>query len=156
MIYRKCEASDIEINTQTFSDLFIRVYNMNFPNREFNSDFGYERVKDIIGYVNDNTATIYGAFDGDKLAGFIWGYKRQINDELRIHVPVLVVSEQHQRKGIARQLMELMKSYASDCGIDIIEVMVTSSNEDAIKYYDNVGFKEARKLLELRIEKDDN
>lgn len=156
MIYKKCDASDIEINTQAFSDLFINVYNINFPDRGFNSAFGHERVKDIIGFVNDNTATIYGAYDGDKLAGFIWGYKRQINDELRIHVPVLVVSEQHQRKGIARHLMELMKSYASSCGIDIIEVMVTSSNEDAIKYYDNIGFKEARKLLELRIENDDN
>lgn len=155
MFFKRCDASDVVKNTEAFSDLFIRVYNVSFPDGVFTNAFGHERVKDLLSFVNDNTAILYGAFQDDKLAGFIWGYRRQVNDELRIHVPVLVVGEHYQRKGAARKLMELMKCYSNDNGIRIIEVMVTSTNEDALKYYANARFKEARKLLELSIGHDD-
>lgn len=155
MIFKKCDESDIRNNQQAFSDLFISVYHVNFPDGEFTNNFGYERVQDILGYIEDKSAIVYGAFEDDRLAGFIWGYTRRISEEIRIHVPVLVVNKQHQRKGVARRLMEMMKSYCHDNSIFTIEVMVSSTNNDALEYYEKVGFKETRKLLELRTEHDD-
>jgi len=153
MNFRTVYEKDLIEQRDLFSSLFLRVYQENFPSETLDACFAGERVDELYKFVGDGTAIVYGAFnENDDLIGFIWGYERILNNKKRVHVPILVVREGYERQGIAKILMQMMIETSKNKGIQTMEVMVTSSNTTALNYYDAVGFIEARKLLELRID----
>jgi ribosomal protein S18 acetylase RimI-like enzyme len=151
MEYRKIEEADIRSQKNTIFEFFKKVYHNNFPEDIFSDEFWPSKINELSKFLKDGSAIVYGAFDGDELTGFIWGYLKEWNKSVRIHIPILVVRDGYERKGVAKVLMQKMKDYATVKNIRTLEVMVTSSNDVALAYYSAVGFKEVRELLELRL-----
>lgn len=65
----------------------------------------------------------------------------------------LMVSPDFQNKGIGKKIIDFIKHDAIEKGFTIIELDVYSFNEKAIKFYQNVGFKNAK--LVMSMENDD-
>lgn len=65
------------------------------------------------------------------------------------HVDEFGVDEAFRRQGVATELFEFMKKEAKEKGFERIELDVWGFNEDAIKFYESVGFLTLRKYLEF-------
>lgn len=63
----------------------------------------------------------------------------------------LVVAPAHRGHGIGQALMGAVKEWAKSRGAEFIELGVLAQNEDAIRLYESVGFKDARKLMQLEL-----
>ena len=98
-------------------------------------------------FIKDKSAIIIGAFKQNRLLGFIWGYKITVYNEKRIHINYFIVNELYRKKGIGSKLIESLYKKAKNDKILKIELMVTSNNEEAIKFYQNQGFNEERVKL---------
>ena len=113
------------------------------------------RIEKIMGemkqFIEDKSAIIIGAFQKEKLLGFIWGYKTSTNDKNRIHINYFVVDEKCRKQGIGSQLIEKIYEIAKEMQIQEVELMVTTKNATAVNFYKKQGFEEERVKLCKRI-----
>lgn len=65
------------------------------------------------------------------------------------HVDEFGVDKAHRRQGIATELFAFIKQDAKEKGFERIELDVWNFNEDAIKFYESVGFLTLRRYLEF-------
>lgn len=78
----------------------------------------------------------FGAFDGEKLAGYIGG--RTIAGETEIFN--VAVSPEYRRKGIGKKLIERFIEASREKETDVIFLEVRASNLPAINLYEGAGF----------------
>ena len=78
----------------------------------------------------------FGAFDGEKLAGYIGG--RTIAGETEIFN--VAVSPEYRRKGIGRKLIEKFIEASKEKETHVIFLEVRASNLPAINLYEGAGF----------------
>ena len=102
---------------------------------------------DMLKFIEDGSAYIIGAFDDKKIAGFIWVYKRNVDEKIKLHINYFIVNEEYRRLGIGKKLIDEVLAYAKKNNIHNIELMVSSSNASAISFYQNNGFTEERVML---------
>lgn len=63
----------------------------------------------------------------------------------------LCVDEAHQRKGIATKLFEETTKRAKDAGAKRLDLMLWGFNESARAFYESLGMKEQRRILEQEL-----
>ncbi len=80
----------------------------------------------------------------------IKGYLSYHIKETVLQVDELVVSDE--RKGYGRLLIEEIKNKATN-NVKRIELTCYSFNENAIKFYEKLDFKEQKKIYELKLER---
>lgn len=110
----------------------------------FNGDLTYEAnrsIENMESFINDESAYVIGAFDEEKLVGFIWAYKKMFNKKEKIHVNHLYVNGEYRRRGIATELLKSVIDYAKKNNITDIELIATVSNKNAINLYKKLGFE---------------
>lgn len=61
----------------------------------------------------------------------------------------LVVAPEHRGRGIGRALLGAVKDWAESRDAEFIELGVLAQNEDAIRLYESLGFKDSRKIMQL-------
>lgn len=66
------------------------------------------------------------------------------------HVEELGVDAAWRRQGVARELTDFMRADARRRGLDRIVLDVWEFNDEALVFYDAMGFKTFRRMLELR------
>ena len=66
-----------------------------------------------------------------------------------LHIENICVDENHQKKGIGKKLYKQIVQLAKEKNIDNIELMVWGFNENAIKFYKNLGMN----IKNLKFEK---
>lgn len=92
--------------------------------------------------VHQNRAVLFGAFDNEKLVGFIHlNYNLQLTKRHKAVVECLYVIPQYRNEDIAQQLLEALIRYAKENGIENIMLSVASNNIAAKIFYDNFGFE---------------
>jgi len=69
-----------------------------------------------------------------------------------IEIDDLCVDEKYRKKGIGKRLFEEVKTYSKENGINFIELMVWEFNENARKFYENMGMKIRINRMEYKIE----
>jgi ribosomal protein S18 acetylase RimI-like enzyme len=83
-------------------------------------------------------ATMFGAFDGELLAGFAI-LRPKLTEEMA-QLAVLHVSREHRRQGIATTLTEIVCDLAVELGAKEIYVSATPS-QSAVGFYQSQGFR---------------
>ena len=66
------------------------------------------------------------------------------------HVEELCVDAARRRQGVARELTDFMRADARRRGLDRIVLDVWEFNDEALAFYDAMGFRTFRRMLELR------
>ncbi|MFB6204389.1 MAG: GNAT family N-acetyltransferase [Candidatus Nanohaloarchaea archaeon] len=64
-----------------------------------------------------------------------------------LHIAELYVREDHRRQGLATRLMENVLEWGRERGCEAVELNVDTPNREAIEFYMEQGFEEARKVL---------
>lgn len=61
------------------------------------------------------------------------------------------VDEEYRRQGVASEMLDFIREEARKRGLDKIELDMWEFNENALKFYEAVGFKTYRRYMELDI-----
>jgi diamine N-acetyltransferase len=114
----------------------------------------YDSIKNII---ESNNGKIFIAEDNNEIIGHCIINIREIknhhmfHDMKNIEIDDLCVDEKHRKKGIGKKLFEKVKTYSKENGINFIELMVWEFNENARKFYENMGMKIRINRMEYKI-----
>ena len=81
----------------------------------------------------------FGAFDGEKLLGFVEGTPERWNNRYRIS-NICVLDETRRRDGIGSLLMDTILAEAAGCGARMAVLETQTCNENAISFYRKHGF----------------
>lgn len=67
------------------------------------------------------------------------------------HLLDLVVAPEQRGKGIGKQLIHAVKSWAKERKLEYIELGVLTQNENAVKLYESMEFLECRKTMRMKL-----
>src|SRR5271170_1692668 len=81
----------------------------------------------------------YLAMDDESPCGIIGAYLDE-NDSLSANVISMWVAPAHRRTGVGSSLIAAIQTWASNCGVRALRLMVTSNNRTAIEFYERMGF----------------
>ncbi len=82
----------------------------------------------------------YGAFDNDKLIGFVEGFLEKWNNRYRIS-NICVFEQDVRSKGVGTQLLEKILDVAKASGARMAVLETQSYNSKAISFYQKNGFE---------------
>jgi len=90
--------------------------------------------------------TVFGAFDGPRIAGIIALGKEFINrNKDQLDLAGLWVSNPYRKQGVGTRLLEMVKNKARAMGAKKLYVSATPS-ENTVDFYVNVGFRLAKEV----------
>ena len=81
---------------------------------------------------------------GEDIVGVVsfWIKPDLAHGDVVVEIPMLVVSENQRRAGVGKSLVEEVRQKAHEHGATIIELIATSDNATARKFYRSLGFVE--------------
>lgn len=82
----------------------------------------------------------YGAFNNDKLIGFVEGFLEEWNNRFRI-TNIYVFESNNRNVGIGQQLMDKIMIDAKNSGARMVVLETQSFNSKAISFYKKNGFE---------------
>lgn len=142
----KCE--DLEVYGREILELLIDVYktNFDFP-REKCVSICKEKLEKLYTYIKDGSAIIVGFFIDEQLLGIIWLYKKEVYNELYLHVNQLVVKSEYRGKGIGKELILEAEKLAKLFNAKYLELYVIEENKSALGLYNNMGFETKKRYM---------
>jgi ribosomal protein S18 acetylase RimI-like enzyme len=143
---REVNAADYE----NLFDLFDEIDSLHRDNlpRRFKKANGPAREKGyFLGLIENENHGLFIAEMGEKLVGFAHVI---INDAPPFPIVVprrfaildsIVVKASYQKHGVGKMLMDKMQAWAIDKGATSIELNVYEFNENAISFYEKLGYR---------------
>lgn len=68
------------------------------------------------------------------------------------HIDQMSIEAPYQNKGIGVQLFNFIKQFAKEKGVTRIQLDVWSDNDQAKRFYEKIGFKTVREILEIKVD----
>ncbi len=151
MDYRLLEKSELKLLSEIDrKEIVNEVYYFKNNKLEIVNEFyNIERwiLEELQDYINrlediyDRNGTIYGAFDNDKIIGLAALESKFIgknNDQLKLHM--LYISNNYRKKGIGKNLVNLLREKAKDLGAKSLYISATPF-KNTVNFYFAVGSK---------------
>ncbi len=94
----------------------------------------------------------YYVKDNDECIGYIFAYlKTPLNDIITTNVVMLeslFVKEKYRKKGLGKQLIEMLEEWAkSKWDKYVVEIVCLSDNKNALNFYKKLGYVESKTIL---------
>lgn len=114
-----------------------------------------EFIKKLKNLSKDEKASILVYVEKEKVIGFCIGrikpYPVFINEPFYGEIYEAVTDEKHQKKGVARKLVNEVFKFFKSKGVKHSELVVDSKNETAVKAWNTLGYKEETKIMRRTI-----
>ena len=107
--------------------------------------------------LKDETRPIFVAVEEDLVLGYCFCVIKQfLNHEIFVnrsefYIDDLCVDENHRGQGIARALFHHVTGYAKEHHFDAITLNVWCGNDNAMRFYENVGMKHRNIMMEMKL-----
>lgn len=131
--------------------LFNSSVKINFPGFSVDDHYGKIQCDEVEVYLGNGTAILFAAIEEEKLIGWIWCHQIQRLDRRRLHIAEIAVADECHRRGIGKKLLSEAEQYAVVNGYQEIDLLVTASNESAVKFYENACFEPERLLMKKNL-----
>jgi ribosomal protein S18 acetylase RimI-like enzyme len=141
-------ANDLRKNFEAFYDLFAENTRGHVIDQKIDEDYIRRKANEIYDYLESGKAILIGAFENDKLIGFLWAYQRIFLEECRIYINSLIISDTYRGKGIGKLLVNELEKKARALKIPAIDVSTATFKKNTIKFYTDIGFEPER--IQLR------
>lgn len=141
-----------ELTKEDLNDIFFDIYYEGFlyhynHRKDLFKKKTKEELKEYVFEQIENGLKIIGYFDDNELVGYL-GYEIKEKATKFIWIDEFVITESERGKGYGTLLMEELNNIQEKENIQRIELNVFSFNENAIKLYKKLGYKEQRIILE--------
>ncbi|KXH85858.1 GNAT family N-acetyltransferase [Chryseobacterium kwangjuense] len=125
----------------------LSVFNESFSDYIVPFHLTSEQLKSKISAEKIDLDLSVGAFQSEKLVGFILRAEKEVNNQQIIYNAGTGVIREYKGQGLVRKMYDhiLHSLNRKDANILTLEVIV--GNDPAIRAYENLGFKTVRKLL---------
>lgn len=154
---RLISVEDLIGNKDFLIDLLEDNLKINFPGMNNLTQYAINGYDDMLRFKKDDSAILIGAFNKERIIGFLWAYTREILGERRIHIGHIVVSSEVRSGGIGSKLLKLLEDYSIRENIKKIDLMTTFENEKTMEFYKAKGYSIVRVQLEKKLgDIDDN
>ena len=155
MNIRKAKVEDIK----EISNILMQVSKLHSDNRQ--DIFKDKKMSEIIKWsediLKDNQKIVIVAESESKICGVAVCKIKTINEHINIKdtkifsVDELCVDKDYRKKGIGSNLIEEAKKLAEENNCNRLELNCWKFNQDAMKFYKNIGFEEQRIFFEMKI-----
>lgn len=145
MEIRKIDVQDVEENKQELKMLLKEMLELKFGKCENKILEVYDNMKK---FIEDGSAILIGAFEENKIIGFIWAY---IIKEKTYHINYFAVDKDKRGIGIGQRLLDKLYVIAKENNMENIELLVEAHNDRAIKKYKNNDFQEKYIKMEKKL-----
>lgn len=153
----------IRISDDSFSlwrdqieELLNQSVRINFPNAKVEESYGKDKCTELAAYLENNSAIVFAAIEGKKLAGFVWCHAVHRLDGTRLHVAEIAVANEWQRTGIGSKLLDNVEQCAAKSGYQAVDLFVTTSNSSAVSFYESASFEVERFLMKKTVQAGEN
>lgn len=106
-----------------------------------NDEYFEIKTSEIKVYLNEKKAVIFLYVINENVKGCIWAYPKVFLDERRLFVQLLQVHPENRSCGIGSKLLETIEKYAQEHKYDVIDMITSSNNEGALRFYQREGYK---------------
>ena len=133
--------------------LYIAGFSMHYEKRKdiFAKKSDIELRKDLIYALKDPYEIILVIENNEKIVGYI-KFKYKIKEPKAIWIDELVIDSNHKKKGYGKRLIEEVTLFAEKNNCKRIELNCWSFNEDALKFYEKIGFIQQRIIFEKEVQ----
>ena len=153
MNIRKAIVTDIE-KILFLEDQVFEIHLKARPDYVKNKSVNYDYLKKII---EENNKEIFIAEENNEVIGFciihIYELKNHpiFHDMINIEIENICVDKNHRKKGTGKRLFEEVKLFAKNNNARFIELTVWEFNQNAKKFYENMGMKIRENRMEYKI-----
>lgn len=132
ILYRKLAAEDIEW-LQALVHLYAEVFER--------ADFSMPPTKHLQSLLENDQLIFYTALSGNTVAGGLTAHvlPSVYFPASELYIYDLAVRTEYQRKGIGRQLIQELKTYAEACGHREVFVQAEQVDQHALDFYQAIG-----------------
>ena len=155
MNIRKAKVEDIK----EISDILMQVSKLHSDNRP--DIFKDKKMSEIIKWsediLKDNQKIVIVAESESKICGVAVCKIKTINEHINIKdtkifsVDELCVDKVYRKKGIGSNLIAEAKMLAEENNFNRLELNCWKFNQDAMKFYKDIGFEEQRIFFEMKV-----
>ena len=155
MNIRKAKVEDIK----EISDILMQVSKLHSDNRP--DIFKDKKMSEIIKWsediLKDNQKIVIVAESESKICGVAVCKMKTINEHINVKdtkifsVDELCVDKDYRKKGIGSNLIAEAKRLAEENNCNRLELNCWKFNQDAMKFYKDIGFEEQRIFFEMKI-----
>jgi len=149
------EANIMDINKiMDLEDQIFKIHYKARPDWIEKNPRNYEYKKQ---FIEENNGKIFIAEEDNKIIGLCIFNIRVIKDHqmffdmVNIEIENICVDEKYRKKGIGKKLLEKVKIYAKENNIKNIELSVWEFNENALKFYKNMGMETRIRRMEYKV-----
>lgn len=122
----------------------INTYTYHYPDKEVDASYINGKFDKLLEHIQGDTTYLLGAFDDDKIVGFIWLYERPFMTYKRMIINSLYIAENYRSQGIGKQLMHAAYNKCREVNCTEISTHYATINEGAKVFYMKNGFTETR------------
>lgn len=152
IVIRKAEAEDYTALFELFDEIDA-IHRENHPRIFRKPDGPIRELNYYTGLISDESSAVFLAELDEDVIGFAHAILRDVPD-IPILVPRrfaiidgIVVKSEHKKRGVGRMLMEAMEDWSKKNGATSIELNVYEFNEEAITFYENLGYETLSRRL---------
>ena len=113
--------------------------------------------QDLEALLADENSPIFVAAEEDQVLGYcfcqICDYRGStvLTDRREIYIDDLCVEESCRRRGIAKVLYDYVCAWAREIGCAYVTLNVWCGNENAMKFYENMGLTPRKIFMEIKL-----
>lgn len=144
-VIKRLYVDDIEL----FQDTIIRFIYESTTNAAYSDSFSKfdaeQKCFEMINYLNEGKAMVYGAVEDNDLIGFMWAYEYPFRqDKSRIYVSILYVDTHSRGQKIGSYLLSKIEDEAVKQGYGSVFLHTEGFNDGAIRFYNRMGYEAER------------
>lgn len=128
--------------------LQLHIENQSDSFHDMKVDFDEIYQSDIFA---DKQYGIYKALDGDLIVGYLICKIRIVQGSKFVYLNEIGIESSYKSQGIGSRLFELAKEFGKRNEASTFELGVWEFNQDAIKFYESLGFRTKRRVMELEL-----
>lgn len=147
---------DLVENKKEILELMKEIYEINFRNQSF---FIFEAEKlfsEMNSYIQDGSARILLALKRKKLIGLLWAYPHDYMGVIKMHINHFIIADKYRHQGLGQELLKKILIIAKENNIESLDLMASSDNCSAVKFYQKRGFKAERIYYSGKVEEISN
>ena len=147
MIIREATIEDIDNN---LLNLYIDGYNIHYEGRKdvFPNKSREELSTDLHRLVNDGNEVVFVLIDNDKIVGYLAFEIKHFNI---MWIDQFIIDNEYRNKGYGKYFINEMFKYARKNNYKRVELNCWVFNNNAISFYEELGFREQRIIYEKDI-----
>lgn len=146
------ELEQVNVLRKQVNDLHVKnkpeVFKAGFPDalRNYVYDIFRDPRKRIVIYEKDGTLCGFAILNHITKPETPYMMERDYLD-----IDEFCVDEAYRRLGIGAELIGFIRDYAKSAGFDRVELNMWEFNEDALRFYEAVGFSTYRRYMEMKL-----